>query len=1286
MAKSLFDYRIFSFFGQNVAARSPLSWLKHGSLWTYRALAWSIVAGAIVCAFVVLGLRYWLLPVIDNYRDDIARAVSAAAGQTVTIDHIQGDWDGMRPHLSLQGVTLHDRSGRPVLTLGRVDSTLSWRSLALGNVNFHALDIYKPEIDVRRNAAGVISIAGIEIGGGTDGGQFGDWLISQRDIRVHDAAIQWTDESRELPTLELSSVNLHLVNRGRRHRVGLRASPPPDISGPIDVRGDFTGSDVKALLDWTGRLYANVETVNLPALRQWLPLPVEVAQGHGAVRAWTSVTAGELRDVIADLRLTDLRTRLRADLPEFDMSVLSGRLGWKLLPDGWEFSTSQLEATEKGKQALPRLNMLLRVAQDAEGNPMKGELKADSIHLVPVMKLLDRMPLDKEVLARLNERSPQGSLSEIALKWKGWPRPDEYTLRARFHELSMSRTGDQPGFTNLSGTVDGTEKGGTLIVNTQRATFDMPSLFGQVLPIDTFAGNVAWSVDAAGYEIRLNNVAFTNPDASGTLSGNYRGAAGSLGEIDISGGMTRVDGRRVARYIPVFLKVTRSWLERAVLGGQSNDVKFRVKGKVADFPWPDGRNGTFMVSARTTGGVLDYAENWPRVENIDADLLFRGNRMEIQARQGTILGAKLSRVRAEIPDLGHHSETLTLTGEAEGPTADFIDYINRTSISGWIDNFTSDAKAQGRGRLTLKLVLPLNQMNDSKVAGTYQFYGNQLTSPDIPPLDQVNGRLEFTESTLRVNNATAVFIGGPVTINAATSRDTTLRVTFQGRGNTEQLKSLGSIPWVQHFRGSAEWRGSFTVRRKQADLLIESTLVGVATDLPAPLAKTAAEPMPFRFERRNVGPGLERVVVSLGDAMSLNFAKRTEGNHVSYDRGVVRFGPGAAAEPDRPGVVVTGSAKTIDADEWLRVLGDGDGSGPALSGMDVKFAEITLFNRVFHDAALSFAPQGAALQGNVTAREMDGAINWRSQGKGRVVARFKRLTVPPSVPPRSKPVVPPRPGSLPALDVVADQFTWGTKPLGRLELVATPDERDWRIEKLNMVSAESTLAVDGVWRAWLTQPRTEVNVRMDVSDIGQALSRWGYPEGVRRGTGHIEGTLNWAGSPQEFDYPTLSGQLNVEAAKGQFVKLEPGLGKLLGILSLQALPRRITLDFRDIFSEGFAFDAINGTAKIARGIAYAEDFRIQGPSATVLMSGEVDIARETQRLRVKVTPHLSDGLSIAGALLGGPVAGVAAFFAQKLLKDPLDQAAGFNYSVTGTWADPQVARVEREPVDAARKP
>jgi uncharacterized protein YhdP len=313
---------------------------------------------------------------------------------------------------------------------------------------------------------------------------------------------------------------------------------------------------------------------------------------------------------------------------------------------------------------------------------------------------------------------------------------------------------------------------------------------------------------------------------------------------------------------------------------------------------------------------------------------------------------------------------------------------------------------------------------------------------------------------------------------------------------------------------------------------------------------------------------------------------------------------------------------------------------------------------------------------------MEGTANWQPQGRGRVTARFSRLVLPEAQPgailPESlKPASHDRTSDLPALDVTAEQFQLAGKSLGRLELNATPDGRDWRIERLRITNPDGVLAVDGVWQNWLAQPQTRVKVRFDVADAGKMLVRFGYPEGIRRGTAKIEGTLAWSGNPRKIDYPTLTGNFMLDSTKGQFIKLEPGIGKLLGILSLQALPRRITLDFRDIFSEGFTYDQIVGVIGVNRGVATTENLRIEGPAGRVQMSGEVDLGRETQKLNVKVIPSISDSVSLAGALIGGPVAGVATFLAQKILKDPLDQFVSYEYTVTGTWSEPTVTKVQR---------
>ena len=976
-----------------------------------------------------------------------------------------------------------------------------------------------------------------------------------------------------------------------------------------------------------------------------------------------------------------MKTRLRKDLPELELQALEGRLGWKALPKGFEFSTVRLGLTAGGA-TLPPADFMLRIAADGQGND-QGELRANALTLLPLVMLADRLPLQEELRKDLVTLSPRGRVHDVVMRWTGtWPHALQYSVRGRFEAFAVNRWEKLPGVSGLSGSIDGTEQGGTLQVSGQNAGLDLPLVFGSALELDTLDAQVGWTRAADHVEVRLTKVSFANPDVAGTVSGSYRSAPEGPGEIDLTGALTRAEAHSVPRYIPItVLRKARPWLERALIAGQSNDVRFRVKGRLEDFPFPQDQRGVFHVTAKISGGTLDYADRWPRVENMEGDLQFRGSHMDFLARQATIFGVRLSNVQGDIPDMKAHPEVLSLSGEAEGATADFLDFVAKSPVIDMIDHFTDGVQAQGTGRLALTLTLPLGEPSGNKLAGSYQFINNNLTfERDLPPLEQANGRIEFTEGAVRVAGVNGIFLGGPVTITGATQRDASVRLALQGRVNADNVRGAGGPAWMQYLRGAADWRGALTLRKKVPDLVIESNLQGVTSTLPAPFGKTAAESVALRIERRYTGAQQDRVSFSYGDIVRAELARKSDGKQTLIERAAVRLGGGEPGEPDRPGVWVRGTLKSLDLDQWLDFSGREGGAAYALAGADVKFGDVNIFGRHFQDLALTAASQGDAMQLTLAGPAIEGAATWRGEGRGRLSARLKKLTLPPADPKAvlaagQRAAV--KPPELPALDVVVEQFQLGQKQLGRLELNAVPQDRDWRIERLRIANPDSVLNAEGMWQGWLTQPRTHVNVQVDVSDIGNALPRWGLPPGVRRGTAKIEGQLSWSGSPQDFDAPTLSGQLAVEAANGQFVKLEPGLAKLLGILSLQALPRRITLDFRDVFSDGFAFDSIAGTVKIDRGMASTENFRIQGPSARVVMSGVVDLARETQKLHVRVTPHISESVSVAGALLGGPVAGVAAYLAQKILRDPIEQFASFEYDVTGGWADPQVNKAGR---------
>ena len=1194
----------------------------------------------------------------------------------LTIGKLEGRWSGVNLQLTLNDFVLFDKGGQAALRLDRVDSVLSWWSLVHWEPRFDLIGIDGPDLEIRRNAQGVVSVAGIELGKSVGGGGLSDWLLGQDEINIHRATIRWHDDMRQAPMLALTNVEFRLENFGSHHRFGLRAVPPEKIATPLDIRGDLTGRTVEALSQWNGQLFVQLDYTDIAAWRAWIDFPVYFPHGAGAVRIWASLDKGEPSEITADVQVAQVKARLGPDVRELQLDELKGRVGWKQTADGFEVTTSKLGMSANALTLQP-MDLIFKFRRASGNKAPRGELQINAVDFEPLVAFADNLPFNAALRKEMDAYAPRGSLYDVAIKWTGeWPQPEQYSVKSRFVNLGLNAVGRKPGFQGVSGQIDGTEKGGTLYLNTQNATVDMPLLFREKLAFDVLTSQVGWQRNGTQYEIKLNTVAFSNRDLSGSISGSYQTAAEGRGTADITGNLSRVDARGLPRYLPVQLSETpRQWLETSVQGGNSSDAKLRLRGNLNDFPFPEGRGGLFEVTARVNGGVLEYAGNWPRIENLDADLTFRGRRMDILAREGTILGAKIARVRAEIPDLMAAQRMLSVAGDAEGPTAEFFNFIEKSPVSGMIDHFTAGMRAEGQGKLALKLTIPLGNVRDTRVSGVYQFLNNAIESAEafFPAADQVNARLEFTDASLRVAGATLNVLGGPASLNASTQKEGT-RINIAGRVNMDNFRRTTSSFFAQSLNGTTDWKASILLRKQFADLVLESSLQGVASSLPAPFAKTATESMPLRIERIVANAQQDRIIASVGSVVSAQLQRRREGARTVFERGSVNFG-GTAAESDKRGVWVSGGLKQLDLDQWLAVLKGAPAGGTQvdIAGLDLKFGSINVFGRHFNELSVSGTVQNGNWQTGVVGRELVGEIAWRAQGRGKVTARMKNLVIPPAAAPRQPASADKEPpADLPALDIIADQFQLGQTNMGKLELSAVPDGRDWKIERLRVVNPDATIQAEGSWQGWLSQPRTMVNVKLDVSDIGKFLVRMGYPEGIRRGTAKLEGPLSWNGNPGEVDYPSLSGNFIIEANKGQFVKLDPGVGKLLGILSLQSLPRRLSLDVRDIFTEGLAFDEIVGAVKVNRGIANTDNLRIQGPAVRILMSGDVDLNAETQKLRVKVFPSVSDSLSVAGALVAGPIAGIAAFVAQKLLKDPINQMAAYEYSVTGTWADPQM--------------
>lgn len=1306
---------------------APTPWWKTLA----RIVLWSAVAVYFAFAFLVLGLRYWVLPNIDRYTPDIEKAVSHSFGEKVTVGGIEAGWQGLRPQLALSDVKIHDREGRVALALPSVEAIVSWTSVALGAVHFDTLAFDSPALEVRRDAQGRLFVGGFELKHDAERSDSSGWLLSQREIVIRDATLSWDDALRGAPTLALTGVNLTLQNSGNRHRFALHAATAPELASALDIRGEFFGNSLDQLREWNGRLYAELGHTDLAGWRRWVDYPLEIRSGKGAVRLWLGLAQGEVNDVTADVALAGVAARLAPGLPLLELEYLKGRLGGKKSKLLLEAFARQVTLKASGAAGgasviLTPGDFLLDWEPGTNGNPGSGKMQANAIDLGPVSQLLAFMPVPQEVRTRLAASEPRGNVFDTHFTWTGdLAHPERYSARGRVDKLGARPYEPVPGFDGLSGQFDATEKGGTLVLASDKVTLELPRLLPEEkISLDTLTGQIGWRNLPQGVELRFSNVSLANAEMAGTLFGSYNARAGEPGPgtIDLTGNLTRAEARAAYRYIPRLPPAAVAYLKSAILAGSSNDLRLRLKGDLRRFPFADAKQGTFQVSARVAGGSVNYAPAWPGLRDITGELLIDGRSLRVTATRALILGARASNTRVAIPDLFGGNELLQVEGQAEGQTGEFLEIVRASPIADWVEGAVDDIKAAGSGRLQLKFDLPLRRPEQVKVAGSFQIIANQLdVAREFPTLSQVNGRLEFSETGLNARNVTAQFLGGAATLGLSAGKEG-VSLTAGGTSSAAAVRQAFDIPLLQHASGNAAWRATIGVRKRQIDVTVESLLAGVAIGLPAPLGKAAGDSMPLRVTRRSgsaaeargSAPAIRRddIGFSLGSVVNGRVVRRLEGDRYVLERGGI--GLGEAAVMPGAGMAINGALEYVNFNQWQDILAElpartsspqtsataplqpgqtgnsatspAAGASPARPGgtgmltVNVRVGALDFGARRLNDLALRLGTSGEDWSGTVEARELGGAVTWRPEGRGRIEARLRHFTIPDQAPGVEQAPALASPRELPAIDLVAENFSSRDKPLGRLEVVAVNEARDWRINKLVLSNAESTLSASGVWQNWAARPSISVNIALDVEDVGAYLDRYGYVGAVRRGSAKMEGKIGWVGGPQAVDYPTLTGNVSLSANKGQFLKADPGVAKLLGIFSLQSL---LSFDLRDIFAEGFAFDTLGANFKIEKGRMTTDDFRMRGPAAQVAMTGDVNLAGETQNLRLRVIPSLGDSASTFAALLVNPLVGLGALIAQRLLKDPLGQIFSFEYVVTGGWSDPKVERVRIEQTKSA---
>lgn len=1113
----------------------------------------------ILCA--VIFLHGWVVPHMNEVKPWVERYLSERINQPVRIGSITAKSSSLLPTFDFNQVQILDSKQVPALQLKRIEVDLTVGSLLTFDVDQLVID--SPILQVARNAAGQITIAGWTLSDQSAPSPGLDWVFSQKKIVVRDGTLEWRDEqahffgaSQPLPQATLTQVAITLHNGLYRHHISISAKPPSSWGESFAITGKFT----QPLLE----------------------------RHSGNWRSWK----GEL-DIKVD------------NIPHLASSIKT--------QISWPFQSLQFEG--------------------------------------------EHVSLDRA--------------SEVA-KEAGYPLPQDAALNAILMGAKASRL-----------------KLDAQNIQTDHLTVGLDGHFEQA--------DVAGSVKGTWKK-----------------GGNYLDAQAQISRLNLAALPTYISTQRVPAHV-------RLALQGVIQKGVASDVDLRVKGALKDFPWFNASSGELRVSGKVVDAQwvlpmkqIPSAALLPPVQQTNFTFSLTGKRLEIKELDAKWLGLS-AKASLQIPDL--RKPVVQMKGEVTGEFPQLVAALKTEPFKTASHDVLSTTHITGPLLARFDVSIPVEGLEQTQFTAQLKLQNNDLVLNEFtPPLSKINGKINLSRSGFELEQVSAKALGGEIKLAGNQQK-----LVGTGFATAEGLVAWTQMPLhdilAPRLRGKAPYRVSFEPKVGSAGLVIESSLAGMGVSLPAPLAKSASATWPLRIQQMHLSPLRERLLVSVGSVVAAEYLMdlaTVAAKSPSEIQGAVKIGTDLAAsepislKPSDQGIYLAMFVDELDLAAWNEVL--------PLQGIEAKSVAtghasympnqltanihtLKVANRNFKQVTLGASRnEKGTWRINANADHFSGYGEYRpasSQSAGQVYLRLAKLIMPDAQSQSQlEQLLYRAPERMPALDVVINDFELMGKKVGQIEIFARnqrvtnatgkdASSLEWKIEKLNVNNSDAKLKAHGAWVPYRASGGTlsrkiDLSFNLDALDSGALLTRFGLPNTLKQGKAVLQGRVAWVGSPWSINYPTLMGQLKLNVAKGQFLKVEPGgAGRFFSIFSLQALPKLLTLDFRDVFSDGFAFDSIEADAQIKNGILSTENLEMKSTLALVSMSGTVDLSQETQNLRVLVLPDINAGGASLIATLVNPIAGAAAYLTQLMLKKPLIAAATKEYSIKGSWREPVITQIKK---------
>ena len=889
--------------------------------------------------------------------------------------------------------------------------------------------------------------------------------------------------------------------------------------------------------------------------------------------------------------------------------------------------------------------------------------------------------------------APNGTLSglqlshdaALGLRW-----------RAEFAQLERAPVGKQPGFSGLTGTANGDRLGGAFALQSSAFSFSAPGRLAAPLTPQHFAANGAYWFEPAGWQVEVDTLTVRDQDYGIDARVALRRSDDAPIELELNAAVARAQITAAKRFWVLDRMPPRAvqWLNDALLAGEVRDAQVLFRGPLQAGVWPFTQaQGRMQAAFALDQAQVKFAPDWPKLQ-VSGEFGFINSSFQIHSASGEIAKNRIVSLRG---NLAHFKEPLLeLDVLGEGDASTLLELIRQTPIGAQHGQKFANLSASGPAQVALELALPLKLgMGEKRVTGVATLQGVVLSNPEWDLLlEDTQGPVRFDRAGFSANNLRTKVGSSPLGFAIALGSDhtgvanRTIAASLRGALSTQQIfgQQAAIKALVASATGVSRWDIEFLADNvpgtaTQLWLNFASDLQGTSISLPAPFAKNAETPRALRIRVPLDQAKMPPLQLVLGNEVRLD-ARLPYADQAFA--GSLQLGDAAPAAIPERGLQIQGELAELSALDWVSVLGGaftGEG-GVEIVGLNVRAKQLSGY---LGGMTLKAAPTANGWSVKVDSEPVAGSLELArsASGSSAITVQLERLHLPePKGAARADRRSPFDPKLLPTMHLYTEDLRIGDAQLGATRIETFPTERGLRVELLESRSKTLNLTGSGDWERSATDEQSRFKLRFSSEDLGQMLASLGFAGHVSGGQTLAEIDASWVGAPTEFGLARLNGALQVWVGNGRFLEINPGAGRVFGLLSVRELPRRLALDFRDLFQTGMSFNEISGNFSFAGGNAYTKDLRVKAPAADILLTGRTGLISRDYDQKALVSPKVGGGLPIVGALALGPAGAAAGLLAQGMLES--ERALAIRYTITGSWDRPEVSKLKSERAENLR--